>query len=174
MAKEYTIKEFARLCGDIADSKVDELCTTVVKEVGNAFLDSVIKRTPEHNGGYEFPKKWKRKGYSKSTTGLKKGWEENRGFKVSKGTRVYTAVVANKAKSHYKSGYTHKRRTDYYAHYVDEGFTVKGGYKPFLDKRVRPAYRQGIKFTDNAIKVTNKRMDLIVGRELEKWFNEVF
>jgi len=174
MAKEYTIKEFARLCGDIADGKVDRLCTNVVKEVGDVFLDEVIKRTPEHKGGYEFPEKWNGGGYSKSTTGLKKGWEANRNAQVSRGSNVYTMVLTNKAKSSYTSGYSGKSRTDYYAHFVDEGFTIKGGYKPILDARVPTSFKQGVKFTDNAINATDRKINSIVGKEVEKWFNEVF
>ena len=174
MAKEYTIKEFAQLIGDVADHKVDNLCTNVVKVVGDVFLDKVIAETPTHNGTYTFPSKFQGKGYSKSSTGLKKGWEDNRNFNVSKGAKVYTAVIANKAKSSYTSGYTGKSRTDYYAHYVDEGFTLKSGYKPILDANVSSQHIQGKKFTDRAISHTERKMNSVVGKELEKWFNEVF
>lgn len=173
MAKEYTIREFAELCGKVADSKVNDLCTNVVKAVGDTFLDKVIKETPQGKV-YNFPTKFHGQGYSKSSDGLKKGWEANRNFTVSRGSKVYTAVITNKAKSHYTSGHTGKSRSDYYAHYVDEGFTIKGGYKPILDAVVKPAYKTGVKFTSKAIETTDRKMNRVVMKEFDKWFDEVF
>ena len=176
MAKEYTVKEFAELCGDIANGKVDKLCTDVVRAVGDSFIKDVVKETPEHKGGYVFPEKFNYKGSlgKKSTTGLRKGWEANKNFNISKGSRVYTAVISNKAKSSYTSPITGRSRTDYYAHYVDEGFTIKGGYKPFLDAKVKTMYKEGAKFTDKGIKSTERKLDNLVMTEFDKWFNEVF
>lgn len=159
MAEEYTVKEFAKLCGEIADSKVDSLCVNVVKELGDVFLRNVIRETPDSN-----PIKIK----GKSSTGLKKGWEENKNFSVTKGTKVYTAVISNKAKSRYSNNNTGKRRSDYYAGYVEDGHIASGaiiGKSPYVS---------GKKFTDKTVLYTNTRVNSIVGKEIDKWFNEVF
>lgn len=159
MADEMTLREFARLCGDIADHKVDSLCTNVVKEVGDVFLRNVIRETPDSN-----PIKIR----GKSSTGLKKGWEANKNFSVTKGTKVYTAVISNKAKSNYSNQNTGKSRSDYYAGYVEDGHIASGaiiGKSPYVS---------GKKFTDKTVLYTNVRLNSIVGKEIDKWVNEVF
>lgn len=191
MSKDYTIEEFAALIGDIAENKVDDLCVNVVKSVGKTFLKKVVRETPQGSGSYTFPDKFK--GYKKSTTGLREGWNDNRSFNISKGTHVYTAVLTNKAKSHYKSGYTGRSRSDYYAYYVDEGHmirpslklntqsnhgklkaTARDPYIPFLDATVKPQFIKGKHFTDRSIDFTENKLDSIVNKEFSKWFNEVF
>lgn len=174
MAKEYTLQEFTDLIKHAAEHKVDPMCNGVMRYAQDTFLDEVIKRTPVHNGNYEFPAGFEELGYEKSADGLRKGWEANRNAPITRTPRMYITTLTNKAKSHYISGHTGKSRTDYYAYYVDNGHRITGGYKPYLDAVVKPQYKQGVNFTDEAIAAAEPKINRVAGKALDKFIDGVF
>jgi len=158
------IKEFQKKLTS-AEKSVDKCCRSIAKELGSAYLQSVIPKTPVYapkTVGDHYFEAYDHGSKRKSDAALRKKWsEDNRNIRVVKTGGDYEVTIRNSSP---------------YASFVDEGHTQRVGEKfpTYMDGQLimathRVAFVNGENFTGKAIAEVERKARSIEERNVKVW-----